>query len=138
LKSTTNLSNVSSITPLINKYGFEFYVYVEVEPEIYKNGFVLTDFEELGTDETYRYICLLQNVEYLGGPWYRIISLSLDTRPGHHIYRMHMVNKHTDDVVSVYFAYILQDDEPHKPYMYMDKNRLGACCCNVDSSNRVS
>ncbi len=136
LKSTVYKGDLAGITEVISKYMFEFYLYVRVPDVIMRNKFVLTDLEEIGEHENY--VCPIKYVEFIGGPWYRITSSALNVHPGQHIYRMHMVNTVTDDVTSVLFSYILQDDHPDKPYIYMDPDKRGACCCNVTSENRVS
>ena len=136
LRSTLYNGDLSSVTEVINRYMFEFYVYVQMPNSISYNHFSLFELEEIGEHE--HFVCPLQNVEFLGGPWYRITSSALNMHPGQHIYRMHMVNNNTDDVISVLFSYILQDDHPDRPYIYMDPDKREACCCNVTSENRVS
>ena len=52
-------------------------------------------------------------------PWLRIVFPVLDQDAGLHIYKITFVNRYTDDVVSAYISYTIQDDNPNKPYIYM-------------------
>lgn len=56
-----------------------------------------------------------------GKPWIRIRTGALNQSIGLHRYKITLVNKTSDDVVSLYFAYIMQDNNPDKPYIYMRK-----------------
>ena len=58
-----------------------------------------------------------------GKPWIRITPHSLNISPAYHSYRLHFINCRTDDVFSLYIAYIIQDDNPEKPYVYMNESR---------------
>lgn len=55
-------------------------------------------------------------------PWLKLKTSSLDLSPGHHIYRLWFVDSYSHDTVSLYFSYILQDDNTDKPYIYMDRD----------------
>lgn len=56
-------------------------------------------------------------------PWLQVTFKSLDLSIGMHTYRLQLINKCTDDVVSLYFCYIIQNDNPEKPYVYMENAR---------------
>lgn len=62
-----------------------------------------------------------------GRPWYKITSAILNKTPGQHIYRMSLTNPSTEDIIYLYFSYILQTNNPDKPYYYMDSSD---CCCS--------
>lgn len=128
-------SDLASNTPLINVDEIEYFLWIEVPNDIFRD-YRLVDVAELGENITP--YCILKYTQYAGGPWYKVDTSMLNKRPGYHRYCMKMVNIHTDDVVSIFFAYILQDDSPEKPYKYMENSQTQGCCCNVDSSNRIS
>lgn len=50
-----------------------------------------------------------------------VISDGLNKEVGQHDYIVKHVDSSTGDVVSLYFSYIIQDDNPNKPYIYMDR-----------------
>lgn len=63
-------------------------------------------------------------------PWYDIITDLLNTDAGQHIYKMSFINRLTDDISCLYFSYIIQDDNPDKPYIYMDRDNSDVNSCN--------
>lgn len=52
--------------------------------------------------------------------WIQIIFPALDQDIGKHIYRMEFLTPF-EDVISFYFSYIIQNDHPDQPYIYMGK-----------------
>lgn len=105
-------------TKIVNIHDFEYYLWVRVDPEISKYyGFYQLD--EVGTDVKFDInlsdICSHEP----GRIWYRFTSLMLNTKPGQHVYRMHMVNTQSENTISLYFSYIIQREDPEKPYIYM-------------------
>lgn len=128
-------SLVAQNTPVINADEFEYYVWIRIPDELV-HDFKAVHIEEMGED--IRPVCIIKQSSFMGGPWYRINSYSLNMHPGYHIYRMQMANVVSNDVVSIFFAYVIQDDSPDKPYLYMDRDGKDACCCNVTSEYRVS
>lgn len=124
-------SEVSCNTVVINKDEMEYYLWIKV-PREYIQFHRLYKLEEIG--EHVIPLCIFSFCEYEGGPWYKIISNALNLEPGYHIYRMMFVDRCTNETTSLYFAYILQDDSPDKPYIYLDKSKRGCCCNGIDKS----
>lgn len=62
-------------------------------------------------------------VQQVGRPWIDVDSCKLNTLTGYHKYQLCFVNIHTDETVIFYFGYQIQDDNPNKPYMYMEEYR---------------
>lgn len=56
-------------------------------------------------------------------PWVRVTSNLLNKDVGQHIYRLYFINSRTEDIFSLYISYIVQNDNPEKPYVYMDEAR---------------
>jgi len=52
-------------------------------------------------------------------PWIKILTDKINQTVGFHLYKIELVNRFTDDVVSLYFSYIIQNDNPDRPYDYM-------------------
>ena len=46
----------------------------------------------------------------------------LNLKSGKHTYRLMFVERYTDTDFSLYFSYIIQDDSPEKPYVYMKED----------------
>lgn len=110
-------SDLPKHTKVINKSELPYFFWIRIPSEIAKR-FELYKLEEVGRCET--------EIKYLGSlsqefrrPWIRIVANILDVDPGQHIYKMSFVDKMSDDIAYVFFSYILQDDNPEKPYIYM-------------------
>ena len=54
-----------------------------------------------------------------GRPWIDIDTCILNLMIGQHIYRCSFINIHNHNIENIYFSYIVQDDNPEKPYVYM-------------------
>ena len=53
--------------------------------------------------------------------WYKFNPQYLDLDPGYHQYRLTFTNTVTQDTCLLYFAYTIQDSDPEKPYIYMER-----------------
>jgi len=53
-------------------------------------------------------------------PWIRINSSILDTTVGKKLYKIQLMDVQTDEPYNYYFTYIIQDDNPYTPYVYME------------------
>lgn len=105
--------------PVIHKYDKQYYTYVHIPHYLNSNYNI------------FQLLCMApKRIEIKlnpytdrepNKPWIRIISDILDWDIGLHIYQLSLVNKYSNDVVSVYFGYIVQDDDPEKPYIYMNR-----------------
>lgn len=56
-------------------------------------------------------------------PYIDVVVEGLNTTPGQHDYQIQYVDILTDDISRLYFSYIVQNDNPEKPYIYMDESR---------------
>ena len=115
--------DLSSVTKILNYKTTEYYMWIHL-PSEFNTDWTLYEVHELEDNrEIYYNLFYRENCK----PWVRFIFEALNKRPGKHIYRLHLVNKKTDDVVSLYFSYVIQDDNPAKPYVYM--NNSEGCNC---------
>lgn len=51
--------------------------------------------------------------------WIRANMQYLNLKPGKHTIKLEFVDRYTDVDFSLYISYIIQDDDPEKPYVYM-------------------
>ena len=120
--------DLPSHTVVINHDEFEYYLWVKIPP------YIARDFRLYQIDEMSEPVHELDPHLYYADPgpgfhpWYRITSSGLCKCPGLHVYRMHFVDKHNGDTLSLFFGYIVQHDDPKKPYIYMDPEGRCACC----------
>ena len=105
-------------------------MFVQIDPEI-AHHFELYQVDEI-RDEA-ELVCHKDLWEHDPNRiWYRFKSEKLNLETGYHIYRMSFVNVRNNDTTQLYFAYVIQNNKPDKPYMYMDReNRT----CNCDEKN---
>lgn len=124
---------IASFSPVVNHDEFDFYVWIHIPVEISRE-FSLYNIDEMS--EPIRTLNLRVCCYHdKGHPWYRLRSSDLNLVPGLHIYRMQFVNKHNNDVVSLFFGYVIQCDHPDKPYRYMDPGK--ACNCDEKDFIRI-
>jgi hypothetical protein len=68
-------------------------------------------------------------------PWIDINSSILDLTPGQHVYRMILSKPDSRLTATCWFSYIIQDNFPEKPYIYMDRDEDNPDSSSSDSSN---
>lgn len=56
-------------------------------------------------------------------PWIDIPTNLLNTSVGIHTYILRFKNKLTSDILLLSFRYAIQDDDPDKPYIYMNRDK---------------
>lgn len=61
-------------------------------------------------------------MKHVCNKWIDIPMKWMNTSAGSHTYRVRMISKGNErDTYSLYFGYIIQDDNPDKPYIYMNR-----------------
>ncbi len=127
LKADT-YDKLASNCKVFNTHTIEYYLWVEI-PHYLNRDFQLVEIDRL-TDKAIPCPCVDDVTRYAERechkPWIRLVFDVLDRRVGLHTYKITLVNRFTNDVVSLFFNYIIQDDDPPKPYYYMGKYR-GEC-----------
>ena len=108
---------LSSNTRVINDDRFGHCLYVKLPSDILHN-FSIYEITEVDTDD---YLDIRFNTK-CDKPWLEIDKTYLNTNPGYHSYQIGLVNKLTDDTATLYFGYIIQSNNPDKPYIYMNRD----------------
>lgn len=116
--------NVFKSVQILNKNSLEHYLYISIPPEL-KDNTRIYNIEDV-TSKKYLDVRLFEHM--CNRIWIRVVSDILDTSAGQHLYRMRLVNTLTNDTYSLYFVYRIQDDDPEKPYIYMDSKEDGTNC----------
>lgn len=117
--------DVPKNTIIINKNQLEDVMHVYISPELARD-FKMFEIHEL-TDFGLVEISLSDNVKMVRN-WVDIKMSALNVKSGQHSYRISLFNKCEKITLSVYFSYIVQDDNPDKPYVYMDGSNCSKCC----------
>lgn len=120
---------VSRHTQVINKAQFPYWVWIQL-PKC-----VLRDYEIYQVDEVFpgsgECDWIDQVVRESGRPWLRFPNTMLSLTAGKHMYKLSFVNRYTDEAVDYYFSYIVQDSNPDKPYIYMNRNTDTTSGCDT-------
>lgn len=125
--------NLPQVTVVVNKNELPYFIWVKI-PSMYKNEFELIKFEEVNNSESAK-LDMDESISRDGcRPWFKVKSRCLNLTSGQHIYRMSLVNVCNDSMVYLYFSYILQDDDPDKSYIYMNRSEERCCC---ETSNKL-
>lgn len=118
---------LSSNTPVFNINQVEYELHVHLDGELCRllELFQLDEVTQSGLNE----IQVLGFVDRDCTCWLSIKTEILNKDVGQHIYKLSFVDKVTNDIVPLYFSYIIQDDNPEKPYLYMDAQGTGTTYC---------
>ena len=109
-----------SATKVFNIHDFEYHLFIRVPDNIYRE-YELYELNELNDSSEKRSIPSAGIDHNVHNPWYTIIFDYLNKDIGLHTYRMMMVNRLTNHTLSLYFSYVVQNDNPEKGYVYMKR-----------------
>ena len=107
---------------VLNKQTLNAFVYIEI-PAYIAQDCVLYEVSEICPEfvaiPNYgEFISIHSDKNY---PWLDVNSDYLNQSIGMHVYELGYVNTDTDVTFSLYFSYIMQDNDPNKPYIYMQR-----------------
>lgn len=112
--------DMSTACRVFNTSEIDYHLFVKVPVDIAKNC-VLYQVAEVADKIS---MCGPDMWEHdIGRIWYKFISHKLNMIAGHHVYRLSFVNYRTNDTIQLYMSYIIQDNNPAKPYYYMEEAR---------------
>lgn len=124
--SAVSRQNMSSFSRVFNTNEIEYFLFIRV-PELFAKEFELYQIDCIDDKS----VSLSDNAAWeheSGRVWYRIKSSMLNMKSGYHMYRLCFVNKRTNDTSSLYISYVIQDNTPDKPYIYMNRDEEGCGC----------
>ena len=113
---------LSKHTPVFNLNQFEYFLYVYLSPDSCK-GLQLFQLDEI--TKCSRELPVVGNVVRENNCWLKINSNILNKKSGQHLYKLHLIDTVSHEISYLFFSYIIQDDNPDKPYIYM----TDACSC---------
>lgn len=114
--------DLSSNRRVINKSCISKILHVELPTEIVSHGYILDEISCIDDSSSIEYL----NTQSLGKPvlnhpWIDIGIGNINIDSGAHTYRIQFLNSKDNDIIFLYFSYIVQDDNPDKPYIYMNR-----------------
>lgn len=89
-------------------------------PDDFPRHLDLSEIYYLNTDEVLDFEDYVSRQEHQ--PWIDINKSLLDLSIGRHIYRLSFVEEGSIFAISCWFGYIIQDNHPEQPYVYMDRD----------------
>lgn len=115
-------NKVALNTVIINPKYVDGFVWIKIPSYIKDRNFGFIGIAEVtnGDADVKTYDTVIKDPYH---PWVKIKFDYLNQNPGYHMYKLSFANRFTNDVISVYFAYQYQMDNPEKPYDYMAKYR---------------
>lgn len=114
-------SELGQHTPVINKDNLGYLLHVHIPHEIFPSYSL---YEIYDTETNTALDNVLKTAKYDSyHPWIDIQSNKLNTSSGYHKYRLGFVDKFNSSTTYLFIAYIIQDDDPEKPYYYMANAR---------------
>lgn len=113
-------SKLPSHTPIINLNQFSEVIHIHL-PESNCNNIILNEVHKIlpksvKIDEYLSDVVRLENK-----PWIDINTSWLDLKVGHHVYKLVFKDSLLNESVTLYFGYIVQQDNPEQSYVYMDR-----------------
>lgn len=95
----------------------EYHLWIYINPEVAREAYFI-DAEEIGpnADNSRMFPNTFQRMSQC---WIRANREYLNNSCGKHTVKLRFVNRYTDTDFSLYVSYIMQNDNPEKPYIYM-------------------
>lgn len=101
---------------VFNLSTLDYHLWIYLNPETVRESYFYQA-EEIGPEADNSKI--FEDTFQREGCWIRVNMQYLNLKSGKHTYRLMFVERYTDTDFSLYFSYIIQDDSPEKPYVYM-------------------
>ena len=118
IMQSCHMCSLSSNTKVFNIQNFADTVCVKL-PDDFPRDFELTGMYNLETDKVIDFEDYVEQVPYK--PWVDIKKTVLSTEIGHHTYRLDFTQKGFAIGATCWFSYIIQDNNPETPYIYMKR-----------------
>lgn len=114
-----HMCSLSSNTKVFNIQNFADTVCVKL-PDDFPRDFELVGMYNLEFDKTIDFEDYVEQIKYK--PWIDIKKNILSTEIGKHTYRLDFIKSGFSIGATCWFSYIIQDDHPETPYIYMDRD----------------
>ena len=115
---SSQLSDLPLNTKIYNSKDFDEIVCVKLPPQMPRD-MDLIEIYNLNASEDVDFADQVTRDEHR--PWIDISSSILDLGIGQHTYRMTFAKENCKLKATCWFSYIIQNNNPEKPYIYMDR-----------------
>jgi hypothetical protein len=113
-----HMQNLSSNTNVFNIQNFADTVCVKL-PNDFPRNFELVGVYNLESNKSIEFEDYVEQLPYK--PWVDIKKTVLSTEIGQHTYRLDFMQPGYTIGASCWFSYIIQNNDPKKPYIYMNR-----------------
>lgn len=110
-------SEFRQYTRIINVDDLEYFIWLKIPTDISNRCELFQIDEILPTKQEFDHTIFTKRE--CGKPWIRVITEMLNKSIGQHIYKFSFIDRNTDEIETLYFSYIIHNDNPDKPYIYM-------------------
>ena len=115
---SSHMMDLSRHSHVFNLHNFADIVCVKL-PDDFPRDFEMVGLYNLETDKDIDFEDYVEQIMYR--PWVDFKKSVLDTSIGQHVYRMDFMKAGFNIGASCWFSYIIQDNNPEKPYVYMNR-----------------
>lgn len=119
--------DISKNSRVLNLAELDYFLYVKLEPPLTSEWY-LYRIEEKQKDGTLKQLHFPSTVRKESPTWLKFTTDFINKEIGMHTYKVTFVDTVTDVLVSLWFAYIIQNDNPDKPYVYMNREEEKPVC----------
>lgn len=120
---------ISRNSKVLNLAELDYFLYVKLEPPLTSEWY-LYRIEEKTKDGTLKKMRFPDTVRKESPTWLKFTTDFINKEIGMHSYKITFVDTVTDVLTSLWFAYIIQSDNPDKPYVYMKREEEKPSCGN--------
>lgn len=113
-----HMEGLSSNTNVFNIQNFANTICVKL-PDNFPRDFELIGMYNLETNSGVDFEDYVEHIMYK--PWVDIQRSILSTEIGQHTYRLDFMQQGFSMCATCWFSYIIQDNNPEKPYVYMNR-----------------
>lgn len=118
---------ISKNSKIFNLAELDYFLYVKLEPPL-SSEWYLYRIEEKMKDGSLKKIHFPDTVRKESPTWLKFTTDFINKEIGMHTYKITFVDTKTDVLISLWFAYIIQNDNPDKPYVYMNREEEKPIC----------
>ena len=116
---SSHMMDLSRHSHVFNIRNFADTICVKL-PDDFPRDFEMVGLYNLETDKDIDFEDYVEQIIYK--PWVDFKKSVLDTSIGQHTYRMDFLKKGFNIGATCWFSYIIQDNNPEKPYVYMKRD----------------
>ncbi len=127
----SSYETISKNSLVINLAELDYFLYVKLEPPLTSQWY-LYRIEEKMKDGSLKKMRFPETVRKESPTWLRFKTDFINKEIGMHQYKVTFVDTVTDVSTSLWFAYIIQNDNPDKPYVYMEREDDDKECMKHD------